>query len=163
MQAIQSFCESLEHTRVAASVRESIWLFPELEIVHLLGMAALLGTVAAFDLRILGLALRGQSISRMAHRLLPWTWIGFAVQVITGTLLFSSEAVKLSTNPAFRLKILLIFAAGLNALIFHGLSSRNRANWDNNTKPPLKAKLAGLTSITLWIGVVAAGRLIGFI
>ena len=74
-----AFCRWLEHTAVGAGIRESLWLFPAIETLHLLGMALLLATVAAYDLRLLGLALRSQRVSRLARQLLPWAWFGFAV------------------------------------------------------------------------------------
>ena len=126
-------------------------------------MIVLVGTIGAFDLRLLGWVMLRQRVSDLANRLLPWTWVGFAVQVITGALLFSSEAVKVYSNPAFRFKMLLILLAGLNALIFHLVVFRNVAAWDNREVTPVPAKIAGLVSILLWIGIVAAGRFIGFV
>ena len=158
-----AFCRWLEHTAVGGGIRESLWLFPAIETLHLLGMALLLATVAAYDLRLLDLALRGQRVSKVARQLLPWTWLGFAVQVITGTLLFSSEALKIYTNPAFRLKILLILLAGAQALAFHRLAYRNVSAWDVDAPTPISAKLAGALSLLLWTSVVAAGRFIGFV
>jgi hypothetical protein len=158
-----AFCKWLEQTSVGASVRESLWLFPAIETLHLLGMAALVGTIAVFDLRLLGCMLRRERVSELAGRLLPWSWAGFAVQVVTGTLLFMSEAVKVYTNPAFRVKVLLIFLAGVHALIFHGTVYRDVAAWDDSGVLPVGAKVAGFVSILLWVGVVAAGRFIGFV
>jgi len=163
MPDMLSFCKWLEQTSLGASVRESLWLFPALETLHLLGMAALVGTIAVFDLRLLGWVMRRERVSELAGRLLPWTWAAFAVQVVTGTLLFMSEAVKVYANPAFRLKMLLIFLAGLQALIFHRTAYRNVAAWDDSGVLPVGAKIAGFVSIVLWIGVVAAGRFIGFV
>lgn len=148
---------------MGASVRESVWLFPAIETVHLLGMAVLVGAVGAFDLRLLGWVIRRERVSDLGQRLLPWAWAGFVVQVVTGTLLFSSEAVKVYTNPAFRLKMLLIVLAGLQALIFHLSLYRGAAKWDDNGGVPVGAKVAGLVSLVLWTGVVAAGRFIGFV
>jgi hypothetical protein len=162
MAGILAFCKWLEQTAAGASVRQSLWLFPAIETVHLVGMAALLATVGAFDLRLMGFILPGESISSLSRRLLPWAWTAFALQVITGGLLFSSEAAHMVRNPAFRLKMLLIVLAGLHALIFHLAARRNRPAW-NTATPPLLARIAGLASILLWIGVVAAGRWIGFI
>lgn len=148
---------------VGASVRQSLWLFPIIETVHLLGMAALVGTVTAFDLRLLGWALRGARVSELARRLIPWAWTGFAVQVITGGMLFSSEATKMYANPAFRVKMLLICIAGIHALVFHFAVNRNGAAWDNSRRLPIGAKVAGAISILIWAGVVTAGRFIGFV
>ena len=158
-----AFCKWLEQTSVGSAVRESLWLFPAIETVHLLGMAALVGTVMVFDLRLLGWLMRRKRVSDIAGSLLPWTWVGFALQVVTGVLLFSSEAVKVGANPAFRLKMLLLMLAGVHALIFHWTVYRKVATWDDSTVVPLGAKIAGFTSILLWVGIVAAGRFIGFV
>jgi hypothetical protein len=158
-----ALCKWLERSSVGAAIRESLWLFPAIETVHLLGMAALVGTVVVFDLRLLGWILRRERISELARRLLPWSWVGFAVQVVTGALLFASEAVKIYTNPAFRVKMLLIFLAGVQALIFHRTVYRSVETWDDSSVLPAGAKVAGFVSILLWVGVVAAGRFIGFL
>ena len=157
-----AICRWLEQTSVGASVRQSLWLFPAIETVHLLGMAALLGTIVAFDLRLMGLVMRREPVSVLSRRLLPWAWAGFAVQVATGALLFTSEAVKMYANPAFRLKMLLIALAGLHALIFHFTSHRSIAAWDERRLLPAGARIAGFVSILLWIGVVppAAGSVL---
>ena len=162
MPLLLAFCKWLEQTAVGASVRQSLWLFPAVETAHLLGMAALLGSIALLDLRLVGLAMRGEPVSRLLRRILPWAWAGFAVQVITGLLLFSSEASKMYVNPAFRLKMLLIALAGVHALIFQVAARGRMTAWDNGPTP-LPAKIAGLVSLLLWMGVVAAGRWIGFI
>ena len=163
MPDLLALCKWLEQTWIAASVRESVWLFPAIETVHLLGMAALVGTVGAFDLRLLGWAMRHSPVSETGRRLLPWAWAGFAVQVLTGALLFSSEAVKIYPNPAFRLKMLLILLAGVQALVFHRTVYRAVSKWDQTGLLPWSAKLSGLVSLVLWVGVVASGRFIGFV
>jgi len=163
MVVVPGFCGWLEQSPIGAAVRQSLWLFPAIETVHLLGMTVLVGTVAAFDLRLLGWALQRTRVSDVARRLLPWTWMGFGLQVMTGALLFSSEGVKMYVNPAFRLKMLLICLAGVQALIFRLVAGRNLAAWDERAAVPVAARIGGLISILLWIGVVAAGRWIGFI
>jgi hypothetical protein len=162
MDGLQAVCKWLEQTPVGASVRQSLWLFPAIETVHLVGMAALLATVGAFDLRLMGVAMNGQSISGLGRRLLPWTWAAFAVQVVTGGLLFSSEATRMVRNPAFRMKMLLIALAGVQALIFQVAARRNPPGRISET-PRVQERIAGFVSLVLWIGVVAAGRWIGFI
>ena len=148
---------------MGASVRESLWLFPALETVHLLGMAVLVAAVGVFDLRLLGWVLPRERVSVLGRRLLPWAWAAFAVQVLTGTLLFSSEAIKVYTNPAFRLKMLLIVLAGVQALIFDRTVYRRVADWEDSGASPARVKLVGFLSLVLWTGVVAAGRFIGFV
>ena len=162
MPDLLPFCKWLEQTSLGAAVRESLWLFPAIETLHLLGMAALVGTIAVLDFRLLGWVMRRERFSQLAGRLLPWAWVGFATQVVTGGLLFSSEAVKVYTNPAFRLKLLLILLAGVHALIFHWTVYRDVATWDDSAVLPMGAKVSALVSVVLWIGIVAAGRFIGF-
>jgi hypothetical protein len=162
MPDMLAFCKWLEQTWVGGAIRQSLWLFPTIETLHLLGMAALVGIIAVYDLRLLGWMLRRERVSDLTRRLLPWAWAGFAVQVVTGALLFSSEAVKVYGNPAFRAKMLLILLAGAQALIFQLTTYRNVASWDDAEVMPSGAKMAGFISILLWIGIVAAGRFIGF-
>jgi hypothetical protein len=126
-------------------------------------MAVLAVAVGVFDLRLLGWALGRTRVSDLARRLLPCTWAAFGVQLITGFLLFSSEAVKLYDNPAFRLKLLLIALAGVQAVIFQSTAYRNLAAWDERGVLPVGAKFAGAFSLLLWIAIVAAGRFIGFV
>jgi hypothetical protein len=163
MPDLLTICKWLEQTALGSTARESLWLFPAIETVHLLGMAALVGTITVFDLRLLGWVMRRNRVSDLGGRLLPWTWVGFAVQVVTGVILFSSEAVKVGANPAFRLKMVLILLAGVHALIFHWTVYRKVAIWDDSAVLPAGAKIAGGTSILLWVGIVAAGRFIGFV
>jgi hypothetical protein len=157
------FCQWLDQTVVGSTIRQSLWLFPAIETVHLLGMAALVATITLLDLRLLGWAMPQRRISEVTARLLPWAWLGFVVQVVTGVLLFSSEAVKIYGNPAFRLKMLLLLLAGIQALIFQTVVSRKLPAWDDRPMLPLIARVMGLISILLWLGIVSAGRFIGFV
>jgi hypothetical protein len=158
-----ALCRWLEQTAVGAAIRDSLWLFPAIETVHLLGMAALVGTVVVFDLRLLGWAMRRERVSDLGAQLIPWAWAAFVVQALTGGLLFMSEAVKVYGNPAFRVKMVLILLAGVHALIFHWTVYRDLAVCDDRGILPARAKIAGSVSILLWVGIVAAGRFIGFV
>ena len=157
------FCQWLDQTAVGSTIRQSLWLFPAIETVHLLGMAALVGTITVLDLRLLGWAMPQRRVSEVVARLLPWAWLGFGVQVVTGVLLFSSEAVKIYGNPAFRLKMLLLLLAGIQALLFQTVVSRKLPTWDDRPALPVMAKVMGMISILLWLAIVTAGRFIGFV
>jgi hypothetical protein len=157
------FCQWLDQTAVGSTIRQSLWLFPAIETVHLLGMAALVGTITVLDLRLLGWAMPQRRVSEVVARLLPWAWLGFGVQVVTGVLLFSSEAVKIYGNPAFRLKMLLLLLAGIQALIFQTVVSRKLPAWDDRPALPIMEKVMGMISILLWVAIVTAGRFIGFV
>ncbi|MGP8122981.1 MAG: DUF6644 family protein [Xanthobacteraceae bacterium] len=151
-----------ENSALADSVRENDVLFPLIESVHVLAICLVVGSIFAVDLRLVGLASIHRPVSRLTHGILPLTWCAFAVAVASGSLLFISNATKYLGNGYFVAKMVLICAAGLNMALFHVISGRDQARWDNDIRPPLPARLAGGLSIVLWIAVVACGRWIGF-
>ena len=160
--SIQTLLEGLQSTRVGTAVRESGWMFPIIECVHVLAITFVVGTIAMVDLRLLGLTSRRRAVTRLTSEVLPWTWGGFVVAVISGGLLFSSAAVKYFNNTPFRLKMALLLLAAINMAIFHTVTERSIHHWDEHPSPPLAAKVTGALSLLLWCGVIAAGRWIGF-
>src|ERR1700688_3836281 len=157
-----TFCQWLGKTSLGTAVRESAWLFPTIETGYLFGIISLVASTSILDLRLMGLAFRRESVSKLASRCLVWAWAGFAVQIVTGFLLFSSEATKMYGSRVFQIKMLLILLAGLNGLVFHVVAYRKVAAWDNAPVTPLSARFAGCFSILLWFGIVAAGRWISY-
>jgi hypothetical protein len=155
LAAFFTWCES---TAIGTAVRESLWAFPILEVFHLLGLAGLGGALLIVDLRLLGFGLRDASVASLARSARPWLWGSLALTLVSGVLLFVSEALKCYENPFFWVKLALLLAA----LLFAGLV-RSRFTRDIGLAPPrFAARLAGATSLTLWAGVAAAGRGIGF-
>ena len=164
MESVLRFCKWLENTPLGTTVRESLWIFPTVETLHLLGMVLLFGTIAVLDLRLWGVVMKREPVSRLAAHLLPWTWLGFGVMLATGSLLFSANAAKTYIgNPSFQIKMLLIFLAGVNAAVFHLTVYRRVSGWDYSSSPPVAARTAATLSLLLWIGVITAGRWIGFV
>ena len=157
-----SFCQWLEKTPAAAVMRDSLWTFDITETIHTLGIILVAGTIMLVDLRLLGLGLRREPVSHVVSRVVPWTLSGFGLMFLTGGWLFSAEATKLYHSPAFRIKMVLLSLAGLNALIFHLTIYRRSAEWDGMPVAPMRARLAGLASLVLWIGIIAAGRSIAY-
>ena len=158
-----AFCQWLENSSWATAIHQSLWLFPMLETAHLFGIISLVGATSALDLRLIGLTMKGEPVSRLAGRLLPWAWAGLTIQVVTGFCLFASEATRCFENKAFRIKMVMLVLAGLNALIFHQTVYRRVTSVDDAPATPVGAKLAGCCSILLWFGIVAAGRWIAFL
>jgi len=156
-------CKWLQHTSIGVAVSESLWLFPFIETIHIWGIILLVGTTGVLDLRLLGLILTRQPFSQLHKRLMRWTWTGFAVMFTTGSLMFVSEASKMYQNDAFRLKMLLILVAGLNAVFFERITYRRVASWDDAAVTPFGAKFAGCVSLIVWVGVIAAGRWIAYV
>ena len=160
---IPAFCAWLENSAWATAIHQSLWLFPTIETIHLFGIVLLVGATSALDLRLIGWSMKGEPVTRIARRLLPWAWVGLTIQVVTGFCLFASEATRCWENKAFRIKMVMLICAGLNALIFHQTAYRRVASWDAAPATPTGAKFAGFLSILLWFGIVAAGRWIAFL
>jgi len=157
-----SICQWLDSTRFNAALRQSNWAFPTLDTIHTLGIVLVAGTIMLVDLRLLGLGLRSVLVRRLVGRIVPATLWGFGLMLVSGGLLFSSEAVKMYHSPAFRIKMILLAMAGLNALIFHRTVYRDAAGWNPASPAPLRARLAGLLSLLFWIAIIAAGRAIAY-
>jgi hypothetical protein len=152
----------LETSTPAAAMRESMWLYPAIESLHIAGFVVLVGAAVMFDLRLLGLS-PGLSARGMADHLLPWSRMALLLVVPTGALMFSAHATEFADNPAFRVKLLLLAAAGLNAGLFHWKTFASVADWDQLRRAPVLARLAAVLSLVLWTGVIAAGRLIAYL
>lgn len=157
------FFEQLYDLQLSQSLRESLYLFPVLDVIHVLSLLLMVGSVAVVDLRLLGLALRQVSITRLSAQVLPFTWLGAVLTFSSGLLLFLPQASKIYTNPALLTKLVLLLLAGLNILVWHLLQARHRQAWDARISPPWQARLAGATSLVLWCAVIVSGRLIAFI
>lgn len=162
MDALSDTLHQLQETVWATAIRESDLLFPVIETVHVIALIMVVGTIARLDLRLLGFHAGARDIDGTARRLLPWTWSSFVLALVSGTLMFSSAAVKYAANPFFQAKLVLLVLAGLNMLAFQLGSGRTMAAWSPKRPPPGKARLAGAVSLLLWISVVAAGRWIGY-
>jgi hypothetical protein len=162
MQLLYSLCHWIENSLMGRSIHDSGWMFPVIETVHLFGVVVLVGAASVLDLRLMGISFKDYTVSMVAERFLPWIWGGFAVQVVTGILLFSSEATKMYSSDVFRVKMLLLAAAGINALVFQMIAYRSVGTWERDPVAPLSARFAGTFSILLWFGIVGAGRWIAY-
>jgi hypothetical protein len=152
----------IEGTRWSVALHESLYVWPLLESTHVLTLALFVGTAVMLDLRLLGVALPGVPASALTSRLLPWTRGGFAVMVLTGVLLFLATPVTYYHSIFFRVKALLLIAAGLNVWLFHGRVHREVDKWDRAVAAPRAARIAAIVSLVCWTGVVVAGRLIAY-
>lgn len=153
---------SLETSSIGDFVATSEWAFPTLESIHVIAIVTVIGTVAIMDLRLLGLASTKWAVTALSRDTLRWTWGAFLIALLSGGLLFVSKASSYMANPYFLWKMGVIVVAGLNMMIFHVLTWRSIAQWDANSAMPTAAKVAGASSLLLWIGVVFLGRAIGF-
>lgn len=145
--------EWLEYSAIGELARQ---IYPWLEVMHILGFSILVGCITIFDLRLLGYY-RRLSIADGAIYLLPLAQMSFVVVAVSGLLLFAAQATLLAVNPAFRLKLLLLAIALMNAAFFHWQFSRSR-----RIKQLISVKAIAILSLLVWTGIVICGRFIAY-
>ncbi|MGD1068844.1 MAG: DUF6644 family protein [Bryobacteraceae bacterium] len=160
--SISQLCQWLQDTPWGTGIRESTWVFPIIEGTHAIGIAFSVGILLVMDLRLMGVLMRREPVSQISNQLMPWSLGGFAIMFITGILLFWSQAMKAYGSVFFRIKLVLLVLAAVNALTFELTLRRNIVAWDTAEKPPFRARLAGFLGIVLWAGVIAAGRTMAY-
>ena len=151
------FFEWCEATLIGTAVRQSLWAFPVIEAVHLLGLCLLGGSLLIVDLRMLGLGLTRQAIAELARHVRPWLVASVVLMVLTGSLLFLSEAIKCYYNTAFWVKMTTLPVA----LVFT-FAVRERVARNEALDTSARSRLIGAASLALWFTVAAAGRWIGY-
>ena len=151
----------LEATQLANAMRASLWMYPIVEILHITGFTILVGSVAMFDLRVLGFT-RSLPLQALGRHLLPWSVASLAVIVPAGLMMFSAHPHDFASSQVFQLKLLLIGAAGLNAAIFHLGVYRGVLTWDVGQAAPPMARVHALASLAIWIAVICCGRLLAY-
>ena len=160
---IKQLLQALEATPWGTAVRENTWLFPTIESIHVLALVMVVGSIMVVDLRLLNLASRQRSVKELTDDVLPWTWTAFGCAAITGTLLFSSSAMRYSHIWQFEAKMCMLVLAAINMGIFHLGAFRTVTHWDQApSRPPVAARLAGGISLGIWLVIVALGRWVGF-
>lgn len=151
----------LQQSALAASIRDSSWLYPATETIHIIAFVVAVGCLLVLDLRLIGLG-RWAAFDQVASALLPWAIGAFCLTIPTGILLLLPEAASIARNPAFLTKMALMLLAGVNATLFHLGPWRQRERWMRGTVSTT-ARLSAAVSILLWIGVIVGGRLIAYV
>lgn len=146
---------ALEHSGLGQTLRSSLWLYPAVETLHILGLAMLVGAIVTYDARVAA-AGRGLDLPAWSRAVLPVARLGFLLAVPMGLLLFTTEARAFAANPVFRLKLVLILLALGNVAFFHA-QARGKAT------PTAALRASAILSIALWTLVLASGRLIAYV
>jgi len=152
-----SFCEWCNNSWWGHGIRDSTWLFPFVEIFHLLGLGILGGTILILNLRLMRLAFKGESTAELAGEVRPWMLGSLAVMLVSGFLLFSTEAVKMYGNWAFQLKMTFLALAILFTFTFY------RSVTSKESAPAVARWVAVVVSLVLWTGVGLGGRALGYV
>jgi hypothetical protein len=152
----------LQALPLAVFIHQTKWVFTSIEVIHVVAIAVVIGTISTVDLRLLGIASTKRPFTELARQVLPITWGAFALAAAAGSLLFISYATEYFVSTTFQVKMLIMVLAGINMLIFELITVRGVEDWNLKATPPLPAKLAGGISLSCWILIFILGRWTGF-
>ncbi len=155
-----AFASALETSALGVAMRDSTFLYPLVNVVHLIGLVLIVGAIGLLDLRLLGLA-RPVPVAVVYPILTRIAGLGIVVQLASGFMLFASDATALLRNDAFLLKMLLFAAALANAGTFRLLWRQRIADWDS--RPPVAGQVQAALSLLLWLSIGILGRLIAYV
>lgn len=156
----QSLASSIADSGLNQWIAETYWLWPVLEIFHFIGLSIMLGALLIIDARLLGM-LRTYDAGSV-KRLVPLAWVGFCINLASGTMFFVGDPMRYSINIGFQLKMLLILIAGLNVVVYQ-LQVRPQLTGWNTVSMPTVARLVAIASLATWGGVLLLGRLIPYV
>ena len=139
--SILSFCQWLQKTPGGTAIRESVWQFAVIESIHILALVGVVGGAVVLDLRILGKGATYRSVEQVAKQMIPIMLVSFAVNAVTGVLMFWSDPIRFYQSLAFWSKMVLLILAGLNALIFHFAVYKRLGEWDQMAAAPQEPEL----------------------
>jgi hypothetical protein len=154
-----TFCQWCNSSWWGHGIRDSTWLFPFVEIFHLLGLGILGGAVLILNLRLMRLAFKSESTAELAAEVRPWMLGSLAVMLVSGFLLFSTEAVKMYGNWAFQFKMLFLLLAIVYTFTIH----RKVTLADDGRFGRALRVLVAVVSLLLWSGVGLGGRALGYV
>lgn len=159
---MSAFAQWLAETSGSIALHESLYMYPLVESIHVLTLCVFVGLASVLDLRLMGITLKRVPVSEVARRLLPWMVGGFTIMVITGSLLFYAIPIRSYHSVWFRVKMVMLVLAGLNAWVFHARIWRSVTTWDLDPVTPKAARVAGAASLVLWAGIIVTGRMIAY-
>ena len=157
-----SLARFLDAQNWSTQIHESIYLYAWIETTHVLTLMVFLGMLFVIDLRMLGLAFSNVRASTIAERLDKPMMIGLVLMVITGVLLYYAIPVRTTQSLWFRMKVVLIVFAAVNAFAFRARMQASVNTWDTDPTPPRHIRIGAAASILLWAGVVVTGRTIAY-
>ena len=161
---LDGFIHWLGATSASRVIQREFWIIPTVQIAHILAISVVLASMAMFDLRLLGLAGKRNSIASLSRRFMPWLWRALIVLAVSGSILIVGEPKRALGNVFFELKMCMLAAAIALTIGFQFILRRDLAEGGADLAPSHAgaAKITGLLSLALWVGIAVAGRLIAY-
>jgi hypothetical protein len=156
------FVEWLGNTSWSIELHESRYVFLLVLMIHVLTISVFVGTAVMIDLRLMGKTMTRVPVSQVVARLLPWSELGFAVMIVTGTLLFYAAPLNRYENIFFRVKMGALALAVVNVWWFRRTAYRRVHEWDRDPVPPPRVRMVGALSLILLALIITAGRMMAY-
>jgi hypothetical protein len=153
--------EWLEGLAWTTAIRESLW-GPIVQTAHVASIVFFAGLIVVMDLRLVGAAFTDTPAAHLQRRLFPWQIGSLIPSTATGILLCLIDPLRYYGNVLFRVKLVLLAIAGVNAIAFHLTTSRMGERWDEDPKTAAPARAAGAVSLALWFLIIVTGRLVAY-
>ena len=142
--------EAVEQMGWVKTLGSTGWMYSTVAVTHYLTMFWFIGSIAVVDLRVMGIAARRRGIRELAEQLFPWAWIGFTLAVISGFLMFATDAGDWAPDKVFHVKLTLIAVSAVFAFIVQ----RGARRWAQDPAVPRAAKIIALISLLLWVATI---------
>jgi hypothetical protein len=163
---LQELSDWLAHSQLntlfSDTTRLETWLIiPLSQSIHILGIAMVMTAVGMLNLQLLGFRVSRHTFADQTARWMPWIWAGMAILLLTGLVQTIAEPIREIMNYTFRIKMIML-AIVLAIAIAYRRQVKKDANYWSGERQKLARALASL-SLVLWLGIVAAGRLVAYV
>ena len=161
-KALHDFCLWLDQTPMSQTIQTVNWILPAVQTVHILAIAAVMGSVLMIHLRLVGALGRDQPLPRFSTRFLPVIWWVLPVLLASGSIMIIGEPLRSLENPIFQLKMCLVLAAIAITLGFQIPLGKDHSFWESSVGRRRASWLLAVLSLVIWVGIVFAGRWIAY-
>jgi hypothetical protein len=152
---------ALQNSGLGVAIRHSTWIYPLGNVLHVLGVALFVGSIVTLDLRLLGFGRQYVSAQGASKLLTPVAVIGLLLLVPGGLIIFIADAGPMAANSLLQIKLALIAAGLVNALVFRSYWNPKLGDWD--ARAPGGGMAQTLLSLAIWLAVPTLGRLIAYL
>ena len=161
-ELISEFSSWIGNSAGSQALIGSFYLWNWIESAHVLTLMVSLGMLFIIDLRMLGWTMTKIPADVIAEKLNIPMLVGFAIMIITGSLLYYANAIHETHSIWFRFKFVLLIAAAINAFLFHRAMNKSVSSWANDVLPPKRIRTGAAISLCLWVAIVFMGRLMAY-